>query len=257
MTNLQQKATLLSPALLRRLWFGVPAAALGLLALLVGAGVLLPQWQTLQKDGERLRALENLQNDVSLMRQQLRAQDIQEEKALEQKDKLFRMIAGSGDVSTILAVLDREAKAARVQLDLVEPQGAPPPAAPAAPAAPPPPAGANQGQPPAGPNPLEMAGLQPQAMLISLRGPYANVLGFLRRLESLNVLVIQTNLRLEAPPQEAEKDRPRSSEVVMKLNLTLYGKPPAAPATAAPAAPGAPGTPPAAPAAGAPTAPPR
>lgn len=280
MTNLQQGAPVLSAQALRRLWFGVPVAALGLLSLLLMAAVVAPLWQALQRDSTRLRELEDLQVQVSLMRQQLRAQDMQQEKAMRQRDRLLRMIAGSGDVSTLLAVLDREAKASGVQLDLYEPQAAAAAPAPAAQATPPLP-GSNQAQP-APPSPLETAGLQPQGMLISLRGPYPNLLAFLRRLESLNLLVIQSDLRLEAPPASSDPKKPASGDVSMKLSLRVYGKPgggeaatPApgsttpgstapgstAPGNAAPAntaAPGAPGAavPPSAPAAGAGNTPP-
>lgn len=222
MTNLQQGAPVLSAQALRRLWFGVPVAALGLLSLLLLAAVVAPMWQALQRDSTRLRELEDLQVQVSLMRQQLRAQDMQQEKAMRQRDRLLRMIAGSGDVSTLLAVLDREAKATGVQLDLYEPQAgaaAPAPAAQATPA----PAGSNQAQP-APPSPLEAAGLQAQGMLISLRGPYPNLLAFLRRLESLNLLVIQSDLRLEAPPASTDPKQPPSRNVSMKLSLRVYGK---------------------------------
>ena len=253
MTNLQQGAPLLSPQGLRRLWFGAPAAALAVLSLVMAAAVLLPLWQTLQRDNRRLRELEDLQVQVSLVRQQLRAQDMQQEKALQQRDKLLRMIAGSGDVSTLLAVLDREAKEAGVRLDLYEPQtGGPPPPAQAAPA---PAGGGNPNQQPP-PNPLETAGLQPQGMLISLRGRYPNLLNFLRRLESLNLLVIQSDLRLEAPPASTDPKKPAAQEVSMKLSLRVYGKPGSGEAQASPAAPGStpPATPPAAP--GAPASPP-
>ena len=252
MTNLQQGAPLLSAQGLRRLWFGAPAAALGVLSLLLAAAVLLPLWQTLQRDSRRVRELEDLRVQVSLVRQQLRAQDMQQEKALQQREKLLRMIAGSGDVSTLLAVLDREAKEAGVRLDLYEPQtGAPPPPAQAAPSG-----GGNPNQPPP-PNPLETAGLQPQGMLISLRGPYPNLLNFLRRLESLNLLVIQSDLKLEAPPASTDPKKPAAQEVSMKLSLRVYGKPGSGEAQASPPAPGAtpPATPPAAP--GAAASPPR
>jgi len=246
MTNLQQGAPVLSPQTLRRLWFGVPAAALGLLALALAASVLAPTWQALQRDTTRLRELEDLQIQLSLMRQQLRAQDMQEEKALLQRDKLFRMIAGSGDVSTLLAVLDAVAKASGVQLDLYEPQAAAaaPTTAPAAA-----PGGANQAQPPP-PNPLETAGLQAQGMLISLRGPYPNLLAFLRRLESLNLLVIQSDLRLEAPSASADGTKPAGQDVTMKLSLRVYGRPGTAEAqagrpAAAPTSASPPSTPPA------------
>lgn len=260
MTNLQQGAPVLSARALRRLWFGAPALTLGVASLAMVAAVLAPMWQSLQRDNTRLRTLEELQVQVSLMRQQLRAQDIQEEKALQQRDQLFKMIAGSGDISTILAVLDREAKASGVQLDLFDPQAGG--AAPAAqtPARPP---VANQAQPPP-PNPLEAAGLQPLNMLISLRGAYPNLLTFLKRLESLNLLVIQSDLRLEAPEANADPNKPAAKDVTMKLSLRVYGKPggadtpAAAPATpptgsAAPAAAPSP-QPGAAPPAAAPTA---
>ena len=250
MTNLQQGAPILSAKGLRRLWFGTPALGLGAVSLLLAAAVLVPLWQALQRDTTRLRQLEDLQMQVSLMRQQLRAQDIQQEKALQQRDKLLRMISGSGDISTLLAVLDREAKAAGVQLDLYEPQagGATTPA----PETPPPAAG-NQAKPPPA-NPLETAGLQSQGMLISLRGPYPNLLTFLQRLESLNLLVIQSDLKLEAPPASTDPKKASSRNVSMKLSLRVYGKPgngeaatsPATPAgsppATPPAAPGAPGT---------------
>ncbi len=219
MTNLQQGAPVLSAQSLRRLWFGAPAAALAVVALAMAATVLAPMWQALERDSTRLRELEDLQMQVSLMRQQLRAQDLQQEKALQQRDRLLQMIAGSGDVSTLLAVLDREAKAAGVQLDLYEPQaGGTPPPAQGAPAA-----GGNQAQPPS--NPLETAGLQAQGMLISLRGPYPSLLAFLQRLELLNLLVIQSDLRLEAPAASDDPKKPASRDVTMKLSLRVYGKP--------------------------------
>ncbi|MFM7312746.1 MAG: hypothetical protein ACKO0M_06205 [Cyanobium sp.] len=226
MTNLQNNSQALSPQLLRRLWFGAPIAALSVVALILAASVLAPMWQALQRDSQRLKELEELETQVSLMRNQLRAQDIQQEKALEQKDKLFRLIAGSGDVSTMLAVLDREAKLTGVRLDLYEPQAAPAPPPPQGSAPPAPPA-ANQPQA-AAPNPLQAAGLQPQAMVISVKGTYPQLLAFLRRLESLNVLVIQSDLKLEAPTASADRTRPGPQDVTMKLSLTLYGKPPQA-----------------------------
>ncbi len=260
MTNLQRGAPVLSPTALKRLWFGAPAAALGVGSLVLVASVLAPMWQALQKDSASLRQLEELQVQVSLMRQQLRAMDLQEEKALQQREKLFRMIAGSGDVSTLLTVLDREAKASGVRMDLYEPQAAAAPAAPAQGAAPPP--AGNQAQAPP-PNPLELAGLQPQGMLISLRGPYPNLLTFLRRLESLNLLVIQSDLRLEVPAPSDDPKKVVSKDVTMKLSLKVYGKPagaeaaaatPAAPAAGAPGSPAAPGA--ATPGAPAPATPP-
>ena len=57
-----------------------------LFSLLLAVGVLMPLWQALQRDTERLQQLEQLATQVMMFRNQLRAEDIQEEKALEQKD---------------------------------------------------------------------------------------------------------------------------------------------------------------------------
>lgn len=229
MTNLQQSAPLLSPRVLRRLWFGLPLAAGSLLSVVVAAGVLVPQWRSLQADSQRLQELEDLQSQVLLMRQQLRTQDIQEETALRRKDKLFRLIAGGGDVSTVLAVLDREARATGVRLDLFEPQAAavaPPPAAGTPPAAAPAP-------PPL--SPLQQAGLRPYTMVIAAQATYPQLLAFQRRLESLNLLVIQNNVKLELPAQ-ATGPSPAQA-VTMKFSITLYGQASALAAAAAPSAP--------------------
>lgn len=254
MTNLQQNAPTLSPRKVQLIWFGVPVVGLSLVSLLFAIAVLMPLWQTLQRDSQRLRELEALQAEVSLMRQQLRAQDIQEERALQQKDKLFRLIAGSGDLSTMLAVLDREAKASGVRLQLFEPQTAPPPK-PAQPANPP----AGDKPPAAATNPLEQAGLQPQTMLISVRGTYPQLLSFLQRLEALSVLVIQSNLQLESAaatgtpetplPTPAAASANKPAEITMKLSLTLYGQPARPPANSGPPAAGAAPAPAATPAA--------
>ncbi|MEB3271415.1 MAG: hypothetical protein VKJ44_07185 [Synechococcus sp.] len=242
MTNLQQSAPILSPQALRRLWFGLPFGAGVLASVLVTAGLLVPQWRSLQADSQRLQELEQLQTQVLLMRQQLQARDLQEETALRQKDKLFRLIVGGGDVSTVIAALDRAARAAGIRLDLYEPQAAPAatPAAPAPPAAPPAAAAPV-------PSPLQQAGLRPYTMVISAHGRYPQLLDFQRRLERLSVLVIQNNVRLELPAPTSGGSS-GSDQVSMKFSLTLYGQSPGSepvlpsPGSPAPQPTGAPAT---------------
>lgn len=237
MTNLQQSAPILSPQALRRLWFGLPFGAGVLASVLVTAGLLVPQWRSLQADSQRLQELEQLQTQVLLMRQQLQARDLQEETALRQKDKLFRLIVGGGDVSTLIAALDREARAAGIRLDLYEPQSTPA-ATPAAAA--PPPATAPV------PTPLQQAGLRPYTMVISAQGSYPQLLDFQRRLERLSVLVIQNNVRIELPAPSSGSTG--SQQVSMKFSLTLYGQSPGSepvlpsPGSPAPQPTGAPAT---------------
>jgi type IV pilus assembly protein PilO len=242
MTNLQQGSSRLPVSTLRLIWLILPAAVLGGLGLLVALAGLLPLWATLQRDSQRLQELEQLRDQVALMRGQLVATREKTEAAMASKAKIERLITGNGDLSTFLAMLDREAGASAVELTLFEPTqvavapGTPPGAA----AAPPP------GAPPA--DPLALQGLTQRTLLLSARGSFPSLLSFLRRLEALNVLVVQSDLNLTLPdagPTEGTQLSP-STEVVMKLTLGLYSRSqaPAAPVAAAPApAPAPPATP--------------
>jgi type IV pilus assembly protein PilQ len=227
MTNLQQNAPLLSPTVLRRIWFGTPALLLTGGGVLIALGVLVPLWKTMQKDASRLQELQNLQAQVDLMRLQVNSLDQKQETLLAQRDRLFTLVAGSGDVSTLLATLDREARASGIRIESYDPQGAAAP--PAAAAATPKPAN-GQAPPPAAPgNGLAAVGLQQSGMLITTKGTYLQQLAFLRRLEALNLLVIESNLKLDTGQATGDKNRPAAQLVTMNLGLSLYGKPLTAP----------------------------
>ena len=247
MTNLQANSTRLSPQKLRLLWFGLPAAALSLLTLLLGAVVLAPLWSRLQADSQRLTELQDLQGQVGLMQQQMASQEKQEQRSLAQKDRLVNLIIGSGDGSTFLAMLDREAKAAGVQLDFYQPQAAAAPAAASAPPAPGTPA-AKEAQP----DPLEAEGLQRSGMQILAKASYPQLLKLLERVEELTVLVEQSGLKLELKePVSTDPKLPVTvPPVTMSISFSLYGRPagskpePAAvPSGGAPAGSGRPANP--------------
>lgn len=248
MTNLQQGSSRLPVSTLRLIWLTLPAAVLGGLGLVIVLAGLLPLWAALQRDSQRLQELEQLRDQVALMRGQLVATQENTEAAMASKAKIERLITGNGDLSTFVAMLDREAKSSAVQLTLFEPTqaapapGAAPPAAPPA-AAPPPGTPPAAGAPPA--DPLALQGLTQRTLLVSARGSFPSLLAFLRRLEALNVLVVQSDLNLSLPDAGPTQpgQRTASNDVVMKLTLGLYSrspapaKPPAAGAAAAAAAP--------------------
>jgi hypothetical protein len=253
MTNLQDNSTRLSPQKLRLLWFGLPAGAISAVALLLAAAVLAPMLSALEADSKRLRELQDLQDQVVIYRQQIASQSQHEERALAQKEKLVELIIGSGDISTFLAKLDREAKAAGVQLDLYQPQAAAAPAgAQGAPAAPPAPAAAAQ------PDPMEAEGLQRSSMQILAKAHYTKLQQFLHGIEELNVLVEQSGLKLELKdPVSTDLKQPVVvPPVTLTINFSLYGRPPGSKRDGAPAPPAAaaPGASAAAPAPGAPAA---
>ena len=250
MTNLQQGSSRLPVRTLRLIWLLLPAAVLGALGLLVVLAGFLPLWTSLQRDSQRLQELEQLRDQVALMRSQLVTTQENTEAAMASKAKIERLITGNGDLSTFLASLDREAKASGVQLTLFEPtQSASATGKPAAPAAH---TGAQPaGTPPA--DPLALQGLTQRTLLLSANGEFPSLLAFLRRLEALNVLVVQSDLMLtlpDAPPTGPGPTSP-SNDVVMKLTLGLYSRteaPASLPAGAAPAATPAPTPAPAPPA---------
>ncbi|MEA5412161.1 hypothetical protein VB737_10330 [Synechococcus sp. BA-120 BA3] len=251
MTNLQQGSRRLPVASLRLIWLLLPAGVLGGLGLVVILAGMVPLWAGLQRDSQRLQELEQLRDQVTLMRGQLVTTQENTEAAMASKAKIERLITGNGDLSTFLAMLDREAAASGVELTLFEPTqapaaaGTPPGATPAAPAAPPagaaPPAA---GAPAPGATPadlLALQGLTLRTLLVSARGTFPSLLSFLRRLEALNVLVVQSDLSLTTPEPEPTGIRlpnltPNPS-VLMKLTLGLYSRTPAPVAPPAGAAP--------------------
>ncbi len=222
MTNLQTGAPRLTGTLLRRLWLWTPAMAGGLLAGLLAALALLPLWVNLQRDSKRLRELELLRDEVGLLRSQLQATETNEEKVQGQRAKLVQLITGTGDLSTVLAAIDRQARESGVQLELFEPQAVPPPAKPGVATKPPPGA---PGMPAAAGGGLELKGLERQSMLISAKGDFPALVKFLRLLEAQNVLVVQNDLALNLEERrEGEFHAGLRRPVVLRLAVNLYGR---------------------------------
>ena len=212
MTNLQASPT--GPAWLtrERVLVAVPALVGGVLALGVSAVLVWPRWQQLQQDQEHLVQLQE--------QQQAR------------RDQIIALIAGSGDISTFMAQLSSEAQRSGVQLDSYEPitQAAPEPGRPASRRSP-----AADKAPPPPPDPLLAPGLQKTSLLLTAQGRGPQLLDFLRRLEQLSLLVVQSDLSLKREgDQAASKGKPAAAGTTsLKLNLAIYGRDPAAQAPAA------------------------
>ena len=237
MTNLQDVANPNATKLQQRLLLGVPIGIGAVVtALIVGFGVV-PQWLRLQTDSERLAQLEELKSRIPLLRAQI-AKTAEAQSAAERKQlQVLQLIEGSGEFVTFLAQLDAEAARQGVQLDLYEPVAAPAPV-PAAEAK----KGETAAPPPPG-SPLEAAGLRAQKLLITAKGPYPNLLVFMRALEKLNLLVVQSNLALavaaqpqaaSTPVQPGSSAQPAAAKTELKLTLTYYQSPVTQPASSPP-----------------------
>ncbi len=124
MTNLQQGAPPRSLLLRNGLLIGLPVAAGVVLAGLVGVVGVFQPWSQLRRDQLQLDELRGMNERLPLLRAQ-RVRQLDQVKTVEgQRSSLLKLIAGSGQISTFLAQLNREATATGVQLDLFEPVGA-------------------------------------------------------------------------------------------------------------------------------------
>ncbi|MEB3334193.1 MAG: hypothetical protein VKP70_04340 [Cyanobacteriota bacterium] len=258
MTNLQnsteEEDLWLSPVALKRLWLWGPIVAGGAIALVVLLALALPQWLEIRRVQERVKQLEDYQQQVEQLR--LQAQQTLKDQAVakRQQEQLIRLVTGKGDPSTFLATVDLEAIQARVELQLYEPvpdtaagaagaarrPGAPPP--PPSPAPPPAgqpgEAGGASAPPPPPPDPMAQAGLRERPLVLTATGTYPRVLDFLRRMEALDVLVEQKGLTLAVAGSDpgtnnnANDVPPLNAEVQVSLALTLWSKEPKEPPAA-------------------------
>ena len=236
MTNLQGSAP--NP-LIPRLLLWVPAGFGGLLALMVlglGTFPLITQLQIQERQQQEKLAMEQrlpqMRNDLlRLAQDQLLAE--------RQQQQLLTLIAGSGELITFMAQADREARRHGVELQLYEPTvaqvGADPEADPLKGQA----KGTRrkrdkeaeaktQEDAAAQKDPLRKAGLTSTQLLLSAKGRYPNLLAFLRSLEALGLLVVQSNLALsqeaaEQPAAGSPANKPQPvPPVTLKLAVALY-----------------------------------
>jgi len=183
----------------QRLLLLAPALAGGLLALGVALLGVAPTWQQLQRDQRLLDQWSEQRQTLPQLRARLARQRIQLEQAQQRRDQILALIAGSGAIDTFMAQLSREAQLSGVQLDgyepVVEQAKASKPAA----------------------DPLLLPGLQKTSLLLQARGRGPQLQDFLRRLERLALLVVQSHLMVK-----------HEASTTLKLQLGLYAKAPQA-----------------------------
>ncbi len=220
MTNLQGR----SSARIRREWclLGVPVAAGALLSLGVAAGVLWPSWQQLQLAQQELDQLEEQRQRLPLLRAQLLKLSDNVQEAEARSRQILGLIAGSGEISTFMAQLSIEAQRSGVVLDGYEPITTTASEAEAPSAKPKP----SKGEPPPPPpDPLLAPGLQKTSLLLTARGTGPQLLDFLRRLEQLSLLVVQSDLSLKHELKEAGKPGEAPANTTnLRLNLSVYSE---------------------------------
>ena len=210
MTNFQAAA---GPRWLNRetVLLAAPALLGALVAAALTGAVLLPRWQQVQRDQQLLEQLEAQRQSLPLLRRQLDTLEQQRAEAEIRNEQIISLIAGSGDLDTFLAQLSQQAASSGVELDGYEPIAATPP----------PKGGGKEKTPAPPPDPLLAPGLSKTSVLLTARGSGPQLLDFLRRLERLSLLVVQSDLQLsdEAPTAERKSGAPPTT---LRVNLSLY-----------------------------------
>ena len=198
---------------------GAPVLLGLVLAAALGGWVVWPRWQQLQASQQELLVLEEQQKRLPFLRRQLDSLQQQWEEAGRRNAQILGLIAGSGELATFLAQLSEQAAQTGVVLDGYEPiQAVAPPTA----------KNKTKGQkteaqPPS--DPLLAPGMQKTSVLLTARGSGPQLLDFLRRLESLSLLVVQSDLSLQSGASSKDKDGrlvPEPTE--LRLNLGLYSR---------------------------------
>ena len=108
-----------------RVLIGVPALVGLVLAIGLGLGFARPSLQRVNALKDRLADLASVEQSLPLLIRNLGEAELSQRQAEQQQALLVDLIAGSERIDTFLALLDREAAAAGVNLLLYEPMTAP------------------------------------------------------------------------------------------------------------------------------------
>lgn len=211
---------------MQRLLFLLPAGFGALFSAVIAGFVLWPQWQQVQLGKNRAAELRGLEAQLPLMAGQLKGEQEGVQKAKRQQAVVLQLIAGSGGLVTFLAQLDRLAASSGVKLSLYEPLVTQAVAADAkakskqAPTT----EAKDKDLPATTADPLLAPGLAKQEMLVSATGRYPALLSFMRQLEKLNVLVVQSNLTLALEESKDKANAPAVLPVVLKMSVATYSR---------------------------------
>lgn len=196
---------------------GAPVLLGVLLAAGLGGVAVLPRWQQLQADQQELLVLEEQRERLPLLRRQLDSLEQQRQQADRRNAEILGLIAGSGELATFLAQLSEQAAQSGVQLDGYEPVQAV--------ALPVSKSKNKKAEDQAPSDPLLAPGLKKTAVLLTARGSGPQLLDFLRRLERLSLLVVQSDLSLKSGSSSKDKDgRVVVEPTELRLNLGLYAR---------------------------------
>ncbi len=208
-----------------RLLFSMPIILGGGISTALAGLFVWPQWQQFQLGQTRLAELQATEARLPLMKRQLEREQSGTQTAQKQQTLVLDLIAGSGSLATFMAQVDRLAALSGVRLALYEPAAATvgEPSTSRG-------AGANAKSTPAPPaDPLLAPGVSKQEVLLSAAGSYPALLSFMRQLEKLSVLVVQSNLQLSNQERPSDAATATSGPqpapgVLLKMRIATYSR---------------------------------
>ena len=222
MTNLISSAS--------RQWFtrgrvlvGIPVA-IGLFAgALLSAFVIRPLGQDVQKLEERRDDLLQLQRNLPVLEVKLKKAASELEQAQQQQAALIGLLAGRDKVQTFLALLNQQALLAGVNIQRYEPIQPPAPSPTSQKKTTNSRSGASE-EPVEPVDPLLALGYQKSSVAFAVRGSFSGLQEFLKRMESLELLVESSELeiRAERSGQSDQDADPVESRTLLTLKLSFY-----------------------------------
>ena len=203
-----------------RLLMGAPVLG-AVVAVLLLAGIDgWPRYGRLQEQQQRLEELRQKQALLPGLRRQLVRAQARADEVTQQQAVLVNLIAGRERIQTFLAQISREAATSGVVIELYEP---------ALPAPAPAKNSRNRSRSTkakdSGKDPLSNLGYSKTSVLLQAKGSYQGLLTFLRRMESLQLLVQPSDLALKALESKATKENALASSTPLtqlKLRLSFF-----------------------------------
>ena len=186
-------------------------------------------WWQLRPVQQRVEALEVRRDDLTAQQRRLpalhrRVEEARKEQARaeQQQAVLLDLIAGSDRVQTFLAMLDQLARTTGVAIQRFEPLSVTRPPSPATAQA------GNKGKrskpPPAPSDPFLRLGYRKTFVALNLSGTYAAVQLFLQQMESLELVVEGSELRLQGATEASDDDDRPLNTIELAFRLSFYDR---------------------------------
>lgn len=200
--------------------FALPATIGGVFAVGLLATLVWPQWQDVRVGRQRIDELRALSAQLPMLGQQLQSEQREIVRAQARQGSVLQAMASGGGLTTFMAQVDKLAALSGVKLALFEPA----PGAPGPPGNAPSPSNSPAARKPSPPaDPLLGPGMAKQEALLSASGSYPAILKFIRQLEMLSVLVVQSDLHLSLPEANEPSKSPSPD---LKLRVATYFRAP-------------------------------